>query len=110
MNGDNDAFSALAVAWFQPAPDALYSLEVTAQLAGLPRRTILLYCRARLVQPVFQAPYGAMAFSEEAIYTLRRIEHLRAARGLDLAWIKHWLELLDELERLRAELRFHRQR
>ena len=49
-----------------------------------------------------------MAFTEEAIYTLRRIEHLRTVQGLDLAWIKVMFDLLDEVERLRAELRFLR--
>jgi len=49
-----------------------------------------------------------MEFTEEAIYTMRRIEHLRTVHGLDLAWIKTMFDLLDEVERLRAELRFLR--
>jgi DNA-binding transcriptional MerR regulator len=55
-----------------------------------------------------QPPYGVMEFTEEAIYTLRRIEQLRTVHGLDLAWIKTIFDLLDEVERLRAELRFLR--
>jgi hypothetical protein len=47
-----------------------------------------------------------MEFTEEAIYTLRRIEHLHTVQGLDLAWLKTMFDLLDEVERLRAELRF----
>jgi DNA-binding transcriptional MerR regulator len=49
-----------------------------------------------------------MEFTEEAIYTLRRIEYLRTVHGFDLAWIRILFDLLDEVERLRAELRFLR--
>ena len=98
----------LALELFQPKPGVLYSLDAAAHLAGVPRRSILIYCRAGLVRPVVQPPYGVMKFTEEAIYTIRRIEHLRTVHGLDLAWIKTMFDLLDEVERLRAELRFLR--
>ena len=103
-----DGPSPLAMELFQPQPNVLYSLDATAHLAGVPRRSILIYCRAGLVRPVVQPPYGVMEFTEEAIYTLRRIEHLRTVHGLDLDWIKTLFDLLDEVERLRAELRFLR--
>jgi DNA-binding transcriptional MerR regulator len=98
----------LAIELFQPKPNVLYSLDATAHLAGVSRRSILIYCRAGLVQPVVQPPYGVLEFTEEAIYVLRRIEHLRTVEGLDIAWIKTLFDLLDEVERLRAELRFLR--
>ena len=103
-----DGAPPVAMELFQPQPDVLYSLDAAARLAGVPRRSILIYCRAGLVQPVVQPPYGVMGFTEEAIYTMRRIEHLRTVYGLDLAWIKTMFDLLDEVERLRAELRFLR--
>ena len=103
-----DSPPSQAMELFQPKPDVLYSLDATAHLAGVPRRSILIYCRAGLVQPVVQPPYGVMEFTEEAIYTLRRIEYLRTVHGLDLAWIKVMFDLLDEVERLHAELRFLR--
>jgi DNA-binding transcriptional MerR regulator len=93
---------------YQPKPSVLYSLDATAHLAGVSRRSVLLYCRAGLVRPVVQPPYGVMEFTEEAIYTMRRIEPLRTVHGLDLAWLKTLFDLLDEVERLRAELRFLR--
>ncbi len=99
---------SMAMELFQPKPNVLYSLDVTAHLAGVTRRSILIYWRAGLVQSVIQPPYGVMEFTEEAIYTLRRIEHLRTVQGLDLVWIKAMFDLLDEVERLRAELRFLR--
>jgi hypothetical protein len=51
-----------------------------------------------------------LAFTEESIYTLRRIEYLQTVHGLDLTWIKTLFDLLDEVEQLRAELRFLRNR
>jgi hypothetical protein len=49
-----------------------------------------------------------MEFTEEAVYTVRRIEHLRTVHGLTLAWIKTLFELAAEVDRLRAEVRFLR--
>lgn len=95
---------------FQPNPDVLYSLDAAAHLAGVPRRSILLYCQAGLVQPLFQPPYGVMSFTEESIHTVRQIEHFRAIRNSDVDWIKAMLNLLDEVERLRTEVRFLRNR
>lgn len=100
--------SPLALDVFQPAPDVLYSLDAAAQLAGVSRRAILIYCRAGLVQAVVQPPYGMMRFTEEAIYIVRRIEYLRAVHGVDVALLKTMFALLDEVERLRAEVRFLR--
>ena len=51
-----------------------------------------------------------MEFTEEAIFAVRRIEQLRMVHGLDVAVIKTLLGLLDEVERLRAEVRFLRSR
>ena len=103
-----DSPPSLAMELFQPKPNVLYSLDATARLAGVPRRSILIYCRAGLVRPVVQPPYGVMGFTEEAIYTMRRIEYLRTVHGLALAWLKTMFDLLDEVERLHAELRFLR--
>ena len=103
-----DSPSCVSIEVFQPKPNVAYSLDATAHLAGVPRRSILIYCRAGLVRPVFQQPYGVMAFTEEAILAIRRIEYVRAVHGIDVAWIKTLFDLLDEVERLRAEVRFLR--
>ena len=104
----SDNPSIVALELFQPKPDVFYSLDAAARLAGVPRRHILIYCRSGLIRPTFQPPYGVMEFTEEAIYTVRRIERLRTVHGLDIAWIKVLFELLDEVERLRSEVRFLR--
>ena len=103
-----DIPSPLALELFQPKPNVLYSLDAAAHLAGVPRRSILIYCRAGLLRPVFQLPYGMMEFTEEAIHTARRIEPLRTVHGIDLRWLKTMFDLLDEVDRLRAELSFLR--
>lgn len=97
-----------ALELFQPDPNVFYSLEDAVHLAGVSRRSFLVYCRVRLVQPVFQPPYGVMEFSEQAIYTIRRMEHLRTIHRNDLAWLNTVIKLLDKVERLHAELRFFR--
>lgn len=97
-----------AVEVFHPQPNLLYSLDIAAHLAGVSRRLILVYCRAELVQPVCLPPYGAMAFTEEAIQTVRRVERVRAVHGVNVAWIKTMFDLVAEVERLRAEVQFLR--
>jgi len=105
---DSSSTSYLALEVYQPKPNVLYSLDVAAHIAGVPRRSLLVYCRAGLVQSVFQPPYGVMAFTEEAIHAVRRIEHVRTEHGSDLALLKTLFNLLEEVEYLRAELRFLR--
>jgi hypothetical protein len=99
---------SLSVEVFQPEPNTLYNLDAAAHLAGIPRRSLLIYCRAGLVRPVFQPPYGVMGFTEEAIYKVRRIEYLRAGHRNDMAWLNSFFHLFNEVERLRAELCFLR--
>lgn len=105
---DGTVTPTVALELFQPNPDALYGLDAAAYLAGVSRRVILVYCCAGLVQPVLQPPYGVMAFTGDAIHSVRRIECFRRAYGLDLGWIKTMLDLVQERDRLLAELRFLR--
>ena len=106
LTPDSPAPHALEL--FQPQPNVFYGLDEAARLAGVSRRSLLSYSRDGFIRPVFQPPYGIMEFTEEAIFTVRRIENLRAVHGLDVAWIKILFELLDEVDRLRAEIRFLR--
>jgi DNA-binding transcriptional MerR regulator len=101
----SDIASPRALELFQLKPGVLYSLDATAHLAGVSRRSIAIYCRAGLVRPVVQPPYGVLEFTEEAIYTLRRIDCLHTVHGLDFDWIRTIFDLVDEVEHLRAELR-----
>ena len=100
----------VAVELFQANPSALYGLDAAARMAGVARRSLLVYCRAGLVRPVIEPASGVMEFTEEAVQAIRRIERLRASRSDELGWVKMLFELLDEVERLRAEVRFLRNR
>lgn len=95
---------------FQPHPGTVYSLEVTCDLTGATRRSILRYYRQGLIEPVFLPPFGMMAFDARAIRAIRQIEWLRAEFDMNLAAIQMIVELTEELRRLRAELEFWRQR
>ncbi|MBV8141391.1 MAG: MerR family transcriptional regulator [Verrucomicrobia bacterium] len=95
---------------FEPGVQTVYTIEVAAQLAQVPRRLIVLYYKHGLLSPVTDPAGSGWYFDDEAIRTVRRIEYLRAKCGLNLAGVKLVIGLMDEVERLRAELRFHHRR
>jgi DNA-binding transcriptional MerR regulator len=92
---------------FEPDPNILYTIDATAHLAEVPRHAILVYCKHGLVAPVLDED-GAYHFNDAAIRVLRRIKYLRVTGGLNLPGIKLTLDLMNEVERLRAEVRFLR--
>jgi len=89
-------------------PGVVYSLEAAAGLTGVPRRTLLVYCKSGLVRPAGGPPEGALTFDDEALYRIRRVEHFRAVHGINLAGIRMIFDLMNELERLQEEIRFLR--
>jgi hypothetical protein len=105
---DTDNRPCFAVVQYQPKPNVLYNLDAAAHIAGVPRRSILMYYRAGLVRSVFQQPYGVMSFTDEAIHAVRRIEQVRIVHRPDLPLLKTLCNLYEEVESLRAELRFLR--
>ena len=94
----------LAMQVFEADPLAVYSIDTAAQLAGLPRRSILIYCKHGLVSPLADPSLWGYWFTSDAIRTLRRIEILRIHCGEDLAGIGIILELLNEVEMLRSHI------
>lgn len=94
---------------FEPDPEAIYDIEAVVRLAQVPRHSILVYYNQGLISTVFDPQHGGYYFDDEAIRSLRRIEYLRSVRGLNLAGAKMVLDLMNEVERLRAELRFRRE-
>ena len=87
---------------FDPPVDAVYTIEAAAQLAGVPRRTILVYCKHRLLSPLLDARVQGYSFDGDGIRSLRRIEALRTVCGDDFTGIRIILDLTKELERLQA--------
>jgi len=88
---------------FDPPADAVYTIEAAAQLAGVPRRTILVYCKHRLLSPVLDTGVEGYSFDGDGVRSLRRIEALRTVCGDDFAGIRIILDLTKELERLQAD-------
>jgi len=88
----------------------VYSIETAARITHIPRRRIALYYKHGLVRPVADPEQGGWYFDDHALRTLRRIEALREAWGLNLPAIKLVLDLMAEVERLQEEIRFLRGR
>ena len=82
-----------------------YTLEVLATITGVSTQTILLYQEHGLIRPVSTGDRG---FDDEAVRTLRRIQHLRDTCEMNLAGLKLLASLLEEVEKLRAELHARR--
>ena len=90
---------------FDPPPDAVYTIEATSHLVNVSRRTILVYCKHRLLSPATSTSNHGYYFDGDAIRALRRIEALRTVCGDDLAGIKIILDLTAALERLQSDVR-----
>ena len=93
-----------ALELFEPPPEAVYTIDATAHLVGLPRRTIARYCKRGLVSPAVATTDHGYYFDRNGIRALRRIDALRAVCGNDLPGIKIILDLMMELERLHSEV------
>ena len=87
---------------FDPPADTVYTIEGAAQLTGVPRRSILVYCKHRLLSPLLDTEVEGYSFDGDGIRSLRRIEALRSVCGDDFAGIRIILDLTKELERLQA--------
>ena len=99
----NDSFVQVqAIERFRPDPDRLYDVDMTARLAGVPRRSVLIYCRWGLVRPSPSPEVRGWYFSTDAIAAIRPAEYLRANRGVNLPGLRVIFELMDEFGRGRS--------
>jgi MerR family transcriptional regulator/heat shock protein HspR len=86
------------------ADDApVYVISVAAQLSGLHPQTLRTYDRMGLVCPGRTAGRGRR-YSMRDIEMLREIQRLSQEEGINLAGVKHILELQREAARLRDEV------
>ncbi len=102
--------TSLALQLFEPGPDAVYTLEMAERLAHVPRRMIAIYYKHGLVSPVADPVCSGFYFNDEGIRALRHIEYLRTACGINLVGVKLIFTLMNEAEKLHAEVRFLRAR
>ena len=86
-------------------PDASYSIEVIASLAGTEIQTVVHYVEIGLIATIPRGAPDDSVFDAESLRRLRRIEHLRATCGVNDAGLKLILGLLHEVECLREERR-----
>ena len=86
---------------YDPDCEACYSLEVMAELAGVNSQAVLHYHELGIISPVTDA----LEFDTEELRHLRRIEHLRVAHQLNDDCLIFISDLLQEIERLRQQLR-----
>jgi DNA-binding transcriptional MerR regulator len=93
---------------YEAESGTIHTLDDAADLTGVPRRMILRYSKAGLVSPATDPELEGWHFDEEALHTVRRIEQLRVTCGANLSGLKLILDLMDEVEQLRAHLRFRR--
>lgn len=90
---------------FSPDPDSVYSIDMAAHLAGLPRHDVLVCCKQGLVSPRVDPEFGGFYFDEPTLRTLRQIAYLRVDCGINFAGIRIILGLMEEVERLQAVVR-----
>ncbi len=82
-----------------------YSFESVVAITGVDRATIIEYCQTGLL-PVAVEQVEGMEFDDQMINLIRRVERLRTIHGINQTGIRMIMDLTDELERLRQELKF----
>ena len=89
---------------FTPDPEAVYPIDTIAHLADVPRHTVLLCCRHRLIAPKIDPVYGGYCFDVGTIQILKRVDYLHRECGINFAGIRIILGLMEEVERLRERV------
>lgn len=82
---------------------AVYVISVAAELAGVHPQTLRVYERKGLVSPE-RTKGNTRRYSAADIERLRRIQELTQEEGVNLAGVRHVLDLEEQLNRVRREL------
>lgn len=82
---------------YDAGEQATYSLDIVAELTGISSQTIVRYQEQGFIR--------GKDLDDEAVHTLRRIEHLRCTCETNDSGLKLILGLMDEVDRLRSALR-----
>jgi DNA-binding transcriptional MerR regulator len=88
--------------------NAVYSLETAAELTDVHSDLLRKYCELGLLGDERSTAGIELTFDDEALYEVRRIEYYRRKLGVNLHALPVITDLVQEVERLRAELRFLR--
>jgi len=90
--------------------NTLYTLETLEKITHISRDRIVIYYEYGLVSPVKVVNRKRLIFDEEAVHKLRRIAFLLSEYEINQNGLRKLFSLMDELERLREEVRFLRER
>jgi len=90
--------------------NVVYTLETVEKITHISRDNIVLYYQYGLISSVKAPEKTDLFFDEEAIHQLRRIAFLLSEYGLNHDGVRMVASLLSEVERLRAEVRFLREK
>ena len=69
-----------AIQLFEPPEDAIYTIDATAHLVGVPRRTILVYCKHQLLSPVINGSDGGYCFDRDGVHFIQKPFSMDAPR------------------------------
>jgi len=87
----------------------VYTIEKVERITRISRDRIVLYYQHGLVSPV-RATKREILFDEEAVQKLRQITFLLSEYGINHQGLREFVSLMDEVGRLREEVRFLRRR
>ncbi len=109
---------------YEPDDHAAYSTEICARITGVSTETIIRYHQQGFIRPLSDPDSGSdtdsdpcsdsepdpasLVFDDEALRTVRKIEHLRNTCGVNESGLKLILSLIEEIETLRDSLRARR--
>jgi DNA-binding transcriptional MerR regulator len=88
-----------------PETGKLYDVRTAAEYTAVDPDGIRGYLREGLVRAISYKDDGEPLFDEDGIYWLRRIQSLRTEMRLEGPGLRIVLDLMQEVERLRQELR-----
>jgi len=86
----------------------LYTIETVERITHISKDRILVYQQYGIITAVSSAPPEEPRFDDEAVHKLRRISLLLSEYGVNEKGVLALSALIDEVERLRKEIRFLR--
>jgi hypothetical protein len=107
MSGENsrETTEYVRLTVINPEAGKLYDVRTAAEYTAVDPDGIRTYCREGLVRAIEYKEDGEPLLDESAIYWLRRIQNLRTEMQLEGPVLRTVLDLMQEVERLRRELR-----
>ena len=85
-----------------------HSVDDAARMAGIHPELLRHYCRLGILRVSMATPEAEPVLDDDSLFELLRFEHYRRHHGLNRRTARLICDLLREVERLQAELRFRR--